>query len=87
MWGLIRRRSQGGRSANLQPLRLGLLCVMLAGCGGFGVEFPAADLARFRQTQQHMGTYFTLTLYAVDQPQADRAFRRLSPGSASWMIA
>ncbi|MFM9069533.1 MAG: FAD:protein FMN transferase [Planctomycetota bacterium] len=35
---------------------------------------PAAGLSKYQQTQAHMGTSFTVVLYAPDEPTATRAF-------------
>ena len=51
-----------------------LVGLLLIGWPGLMVPLTAAELVRLQQTQSHMGTYFTLTLYATDPQQAERAF-------------
>jgi thiamine biosynthesis lipoprotein len=57
--------------------RLSLLLFLLAlwaGLRAIAKDLSAAELVRYRQTQQHMGTYFTFTIYAADPEQANAAF-------------
>lgn len=50
-----------------------LLMCCLTGLSAFAWNAHSSELVRFRRTEQHMGTYFTLTVYARDEPQAEKA--------------
>ena len=50
-----------------------LATILLMELSPFGRNLCSGELVRFRRTEQHMGTYFTLTIYARDEPLAEKA--------------
>lgn len=65
---------QTWRGQRLPPLSLALLVVLIASIAAAQDAPPAAELKKFQSSQRHMGTDFTIALYAPNESAANQAF-------------
>jgi len=71
---LAARENSGGQANSRVVLGL-FVAVVIGACTDLKGAPPAADLKKFQATERHMGTDFTIALYAPDETAANRGFQ------------